>query len=276
MIQEGPCQWIQKFSNLVRNLLELRALGGSKKSCQSVNDPLICCQEDLQLPDLCSRSCKTEALKSRFKLYMNNRLLSRHISMCFPFQKQAEKEELLHVKMATALLCGVASDNSWPDFIATEDNIMDHRAVLFSEVLAPHLPGLKGSEGKMQHLSQRWALNPTAVPWHSSTASLHSLSLTFPPLPGDKPPSEVTPAEAPHASERGGQREGTMKPADPCSVRCPLRRRPGQLSPITTTLTGGSCRDPAGESRALPRIVVVAKARLWRPGRGSHGRAGRG
>lgn len=38
----------------------------------------------------------------------------------------------------------------------------------------------------MQHLLERWALNPTVVLWHPSTASLHSLSLTFCPLPQEQ------------------------------------------------------------------------------------------
>lgn len=51
------------------------------------------------------------------------------------------------MKMATPLLCGVASDNSLPDFIATEDSIIDHRTVLFSGAYWHHIcQTLKGQK----------------------------------------------------------------------------------------------------------------------------------
>lgn len=99
---------------------------------------------------------QNRSFKIQVKCYVNNTLLHRYTSKCFPFQKQPEKQELLHVKMETPLLCRVASDNSSPDFTATEDRIVDHRTVLLSGGSWHRIwQTLKGQEEKCNCTYQR-------------------------------------------------------------------------------------------------------------------------
>lgn len=132
--------------------------------------------------------------------------------MYFPFQKQAEKEELLHVKMATPLLFGVARDNSLQTSLPL-------RTASWTTELSCSQVGPATTSARPSRVRRK---NATVLIREMGTASLHSLSLTFRLSPWDKPPREVTPAEALHGAEPGRQREGTMKPADPCRARCPL------------------------------------------------------
>lgn len=132
--------------------------------------------------------------------------------MYFPFQKQAEKEELLHVKMATPLLFGVARDNSLQTSLPL-------RTASWTTELSCSQAGPATTSARPSRVRRK---NATVLIREMGTASLHSLSLTFRLSPWDKPPREVTPAEALHGAEPGRQREGTMKPADPCRARCPL------------------------------------------------------
>lgn len=94
------------------------------RSCQPADDPLLLLLVGSSTSSCLERSCKTEALKSRFKLSVNNGVLKKIHPQVLPFPK-AEEEELLRAEMETeVIVLSMAGDDSLLGFTSTEGRMV--------------------------------------------------------------------------------------------------------------------------------------------------------